>query len=51
MFWSDYSRSPIDIFSYSAHVRNLECPSLSFWQNIEVLYGVFFAGKAVIVLF
>lgn len=41
----------IDIFSYSAHVRNLECPPLFFWQNLEVFYGVFFAGKAVVVLF
>lgn len=43
--------SQIDIFSYSAHVRNLECPLLFFWQNIEVFYGVLFAGKAVVVLF
>lgn len=42
---------PIDIFSYSAHVRNLECPSLFFWQNLKIFYGVLFAGKAVIVLF
>ena len=41
----------IDIFSYSAHVRNLECPSLFFGENLEVFYGVFFAGKAVVVLF
>lgn len=44
----------IDIFSNSAQiksVRNLECPPLFFWQNIEVFYGVLFAGKAVIVLF
>lgn len=46
--------SQIDIFSYSAQiksVRNLECPPLFFWQNLEVFYGVFFAGKAVVVLF
>ena len=44
----------IDIFSNSAQiksVRNLECPPLFFWQNLEVFYGVFFAGKAVVVLF
>lgn len=44
----------IDIFSYSAQiksVRNLECPLLFFWQNIKIFYGVFFAGKAVVVLF
>lgn len=44
----------IDIFSYSAQiksVRNLESPLLFFWQNIEVFYGVFFAGKTVVVLF
>lgn len=44
----------IDIFSNSVQiksVRNLECPPLFFWQNLEVFYGVFFAGKAVIVLF
>lgn len=43
--------SQIDIFSYSAHMRNLECPLLFLWQNIEVFYGVLFAGKAVVVLF
>ena len=44
----------IDIFSNSAQiksVRNLECPPLFFWQNIEVFYGVALAGKAVVVLF
>lgn len=44
----------IDIFSNSAQiksVRNLECPPLFFWQNIEVFYGVFLSGKAVVVLF
>lgn len=41
----------IDIFSYSAHMRNLECPLLFFWQNLKIFYGVFFAGKAVVVLF
>lgn len=43
--------SQIDIFSYSAHVRNMECPSLFFRKNLEIFYGVFFAGKAVVMLF
>ena len=43
--------SQIDIFSYSAHVRNLECPPLFFRKNLEIFYGVALAGKAVVVLF
>ena len=44
--------SQIDIFSYSAHVRNIECSLfLVFREDIEVFYGVALAGKAVVVLF